>query len=306
MNDPASLSRINYFVIAKHSTTINPFLEHWSKRTSEFLKVVPYEDIDSIDDSRKDIDIDRIDDRTRWKAMDLGDSILGKHGRQHVLNHPRLGLLRFELLDLLWKKGINDFRVYAPYAVDDMCRFPVFLRRANDHKGPASDLIYSRRDYRRTLRSLAKNVGPLKNLIAIEYCDTLSPDGVYRKYSSFRVGRRIVPGHVVFSDDWVAKQNAAIAPRDEERAYLEGNPHQAELMEIFDLAGIEYGRIDYGLRNGRIQVWEINTNPIVIADPGKLHPCMRSQKARLARNLEEGFRSLFDACRKPSSGTERS
>lgn len=46
--------------------------------------------------------------------------------------------------------------------------------------------------------------------------------------------------------------------------YFHCNPHQAALLEIFELAHVDYGRCDYALVNGRIQVWEINTNPIIL------------------------------------------
>ena len=39
----------------------------------------------------------------------------------------------------------------------------------------------------------------------------------------------------------------------EELRYLRENPHEAELREIFSLARVEYGRIDYGVVDGRIQ-----------------------------------------------------
>lgn len=292
---------IKYFVTRKHSTTIDPFLEKWSPKTSEAMKVVPYEEIDSVDDSRRDVfifsDIDRIDETTRRKALALCDRITAKQGRRLVLNHPGRVLLRFQLLDLLWKRGINDFRVYPAGALEEGCRYPVFLRRPNDHKGPETPLLNSGREYRKAVRQLKRKGRPTRRLIAVEYCDTVSPDRVYRKYSSFRIGPHIVPGHVVFSDTWVAKQNEAVPPHGEEKEYLDNNPHRPELMEIFELANIEYGRIDYSLKNGRIQVWEINTNPLVIADPEKFHPFMRPQKARLAGKLEHAFLSLIqDRC----------
>ena len=47
----------------------------------------------------------------------------------------------------------------------------------------------------------------------------------------------------------------------EELDYVTNNPHAAWLEEVFTVAGIEFGRIDYGVYHGRPQVWEINTNP---------------------------------------------
>jgi hypothetical protein len=48
-----------------------------------------------------------------------------------------------------------------------------------------------------------------------------------------------------------------------ERAYLEENPHAEALRRVFALARVDYGRIDYSLRSDGIEVWEINTHPIL-------------------------------------------
>jgi hypothetical protein len=53
-----------------------------------------------------------------------------------------------------------------------------------------------------------------------------------------------------------------------ERRYLEDNPHAGQLRRCFELAHIDYGRIDYGLVGDSIQVWEINTNPTIGPGPG--------------------------------------
>ncbi len=49
----------------------------------------------------------------------------------------------------------------------------------------------------------------------------------------------------------------------EERDYVFSNPHEARLAEIFQAARIDYGRIDYSLKDGRVQTWEINLNPTI-------------------------------------------
>ena len=45
--------------------------------------------------------------------------------------------------------------------------------------------------------------------------------------------------------------------------YIQKNPHEEQLRQIFDLAHVEYGRIDYSIKNGRVQTWEINLNPTI-------------------------------------------
>lgn len=53
--------------------------------------------------------------------------------------------------------------------------------------------------------------------------------------------------------------------------YVLGNPHEAAPRRIFALAGVDYGRIDYGVRGETLQVWEINTNPTLGPSRGPVH-----------------------------------
>ena len=62
-----------------------------------------------------------------------------------------------------------------------------------------------------------------------------------------------------FRDEWAF----------EEREFLEKNEHADEIKMIFELAKVEYGRIDYALLNGKLQVWEINTNPTIGRPPDR-------------------------------------
>ena len=73
----------------------------------------------------------------------------------------------------------------------------------------------------------------------------------------------MLPRHVLFGRDWNLKTTDLEGPAfDAERdEYLKANPHAREIARIFELARIDFGRIDYGLLDGRPQVWEINTNP---------------------------------------------
>jgi len=48
---------------------------------------------------------------------------------------------------------------------------------------------------------------------------------------------------------------------EEERAFLDGDEHVALLRRAAALGAISFGRIDFGLKDGRPEIWEINTNP---------------------------------------------
>jgi hypothetical protein len=49
----------------------------------------------------------------------------------------------------------------------------------------------------------------------------------------------------------------------EELDYVSQNPHQEQLLKIFELAHVDYGRIDYSIKNGKVQTWEINLYPTI-------------------------------------------
>jgi hypothetical protein len=61
---------------------------------------------------------------------------------------------------------------------------------------------------------------------------------------------------------------------------------------MFDLARIEYGRIDYGMLNGRPQLWEINTNPTIWRGPG---PALdESRLDAYKQMLSPGYDRFYD------------
>src|SRR5690606_18338516 len=108
------------------------------------------------------------------------------------------------------------------------------------------------------------------------------------------VGERIVPHHVMFGRDWEVKAPSLVAPAllDEHRAYQHANPHQARLRELFRLARVEWGRIDYALHDGALQVWEINTNPTLLSSPRRYVAAQLPARRAFARRLDGALRAL--------------
>ena len=64
-----------------------------------------------------------------------------RHQGSRMLNHPTRTLRRYDLLRALHAAGRNQFAAYRPS--DDLTgvRFPVFLRREDDHDGRRSGLL---------------------------------------------------------------------------------------------------------------------------------------------------------------------
>ncbi len=182
-----------------------------------------------------------------------------------LLNHPTRSLRRYDLLRRLHEQGSNRFNVHRPSDAAGPLRFPVFLHGENDHLGRRSGLLHTREELRAALDTLERSGERLDAQLITEFCETRDAAGIYRKYSAFIVGDAILPRHLFFEQDWQVKKARLITDVliREERHYVETNPHEKRLREIFAAARITYGRIDYSLFEGEIQVWEINTNPVI-------------------------------------------
>jgi hypothetical protein len=128
----------------------------------------------------------------------------------------------------------------------------------------------------------------------VEYLNAANAEGIHHKYAAFRVGDRIVPRHLLFSRKWVLKypdlHDGDKIPREME--YLEKNPDQEALREIYETARIEYGRCDYSVINGRIQVWEINTNPILLRPHSEYEPDQMPKQDYFAKQIRPAFEAV--------------
>jgi hypothetical protein len=213
-------------------------------------------------------DRDRMTMSQRRIAGAIRRQILSAGPGFRVLGDPERQLGRGELLQALSEDGVNDYRVHGLSGLQEsQIRFPVFVRIEDDHMGPRSDLLYS---WQEVVQSVAKLIlaGFLeRQILVVEYVETKGEDGLYRKYGSFRIGSKIVCQHILHSTTWLGKRESTvrtpdlIAISDE---FYHQNPHVDLLMPAFERAGIEYGRMDYGFADGRLQVWEINDNPMFV------------------------------------------
>jgi hypothetical protein len=191
-------------------------------------------------------------------------------GGNRLLNHPVRALRRYELLRTLYEAGMNQFNIYRLDEIRRPSRYPVFIRRENEHDGAVSRFLQTPEEYDRELEAIQRLPVARDTLLAVEFCDTRDAHGIVRKYGAAIIGGEIKPFHLYVSRKPIVKHSTdAIVNAEtaaEELRYFEKNPHEQALREIFALARIDYGRIDYGFRKGRLQVWEINTNPYWVVD----------------------------------------
>lgn len=251
--------------------TIRNYLEGLGAPLVPRIAPVRYEDVlgsDSLPEGTWVFaDLELLSDAERESAARLWDGLAARDCR--TLNHPTRSLRRYELLRRLHEQGSNRFAVYRATELSEPLRFPVFLHGEHDHLGRRSPLLHDRAQLDAALAELARSGERLDAQLVTEFCDTRDEAGVYRKYSAFVVGDAILPRHLFFDRDWQVKKARLVGDAfvREERRYVDANPHEKRLREIFAQARIDYGRIDYALLGGEIQVWEINTNPVITLSP---------------------------------------
>jgi hypothetical protein len=206
-------------------------------------------------------DLERLSSRETERAARIHAAVTAAGWR--ALNHPTGTRRRYELLRLLAREGVNDFGVYRASEHRDPQRWPVFLRSDNEHQGAASELLHTPAQLAQALAAREAAGRSRESTLIVEFRDTADAAGVYRKYAAFCVAGEVLPRHVCFGRRWMLKAGELFAPEQlaHERAYVETNPHRAQLERIFALARVGYGRADYAVVDGAVRVWEINTNP---------------------------------------------
>jgi hypothetical protein len=236
--------------------------------------------------------LDRLTANQREAAAVWHDALAARAPDAPRLNDPRRVVMRFELLTKLHAAGLNSFRVFRAKHAREVTRYPVFLREADDHNGPLTELLHSRREVSKALWALRARGWRLDELLAVEFCDTSDAYGVYRKYSAFAVGDRIVPCHVLASHQWAVKSESS-EPNEslirENMAYIERNPHEPWLRQVFSIAGAGYGRIDYGMLDGAPEIWEINLNPTIGMPAARTRRRLAPELERLREQEREAF-----------------
>ncbi|HZW52635.1 MAG TPA: hypothetical protein VFF00_01310 [Candidatus Elarobacter sp.] len=286
---------IVYLTTRGHRFTMRMYLDSWGRPLADRIVPLTYDDVLAARSLRAATyvfaDLERLAPAEASAAGAVHEA-LRAHG-MHTLNDPRRSLRRYDLLRALRARGSNQF---AAYRVDDAgaARFPVFVRCENDHGGSRTSLLHDPPALAAAIDGLVRDGLAADELLVTEFCDTADGAGIYRKFSAFIVGDRVVPRHVFFSRRWMLKvpdlvTDALVA---EERTYVETNPHEHELRAIFDLAGLEWGRIDYGVRDGALQIWEINTNPQLLSFQDGGGPRRMPSHARVAVALQEALAAI--------------
>lgn len=252
----------------KHET-IDLFVNKIAPEVKDFVRPIAYEQLFR----KKKIplgtyffnDLERLSHQELEAAAEIWRRLEESSSNIRLFNNPVKVMRRYALLRYLYEHELNNFNVYRLDEFRRPSRYPVFIRTENNHAGSETELI-------NTLEELELEINKLTTLgkspgsrIITEFCAEKDEFGLYRTYSAYNIGGVIMPRHLLFNEHWVAKRFTVINPTtiEKSRIYMRENPHAGQLINIFTAANIDYGRMDYSLVDGKIQTYEINTNPVI-------------------------------------------
>lgn len=275
-------------------------VQEWGQGMQDRIRVMPYPDLRRTNTGQAGAyvftDLDRLNETWHGRVCRMWSYLQGKPGVR-LLNDPARVLGRYELLSRLHGEGQNDFGV-ALLSESSLPPFPLFLRHAVEHTGSLSPVLHDQRAFEEARADLLGQGFEPSRLMAVEFCDTSDEDGTFAKYSAFRVGDAIIPRYRTVSERWMVKTRGSLVTEEIARLeydYIDQNPHRDELDRIFRTANIDYGRVDYGIRGGKLQIWEINVNPMVgrVHQPGAQVTEERRKRSLLRRPANKIFYRRF-------------
>lgn len=299
---------LNFLVTADHAYTLTTFFRHWGASLSKKVRIVYYESLDLQRPALPGVwiftDIERLNPQESSQAAEFYQYLSTDSTRWLPINNPAKVLCRYALLNQLKEAGVNSFRAFKLNALPNDLAYPVFIRGENDHLGSMSGLIADRESLDQEIAKLTPEQ-LLTDLLVVEFCQYARlEDGLYVKYSLMRVNNEFTPRHVLFSREWQLKHPDFISQKTvaEELTYITttGREHMKALVQIFNLANIHYGRIDYTLVNGQIRVFEINTNPVLIPVISQIEPPRWVSQAISATGLLTALRRADNSLQMPT------
>jgi hypothetical protein len=304
-----------HFVVPRDTAFgIEDYLALWGTGLVGRMEVLPYEDLPNRTSLPAGAYIlsalDQLEPQGLRLVGEVYEQLTGAVQGVRVLNHPVKTLRRYDLLEELYRAGLNRHR--AARAVGDFStlRFPVFLREEHRHTSAATGLLKNSAELEAELgRALVRGLR-VEDLLVVEFYETVDSEGYYRKYAAFIVGTEIIPRSLNHGRSWALKHSGTDFTRemlDEERSYVLGNPHEDQLRRIFAAGGVEYGRIDYSVRDGVIETWEINLNPTIgrgRTSTGKIPAAMQPFREEARTRFKTRFQEALTALDPPGGSTD--
>lgn len=276
------------------------YLQTWGEPLQNRIHVVAYKNLPSSDKLPDGTyifaDQERLSPKLLEAAISHWNTLEARGQKTRLANNPSKALSRYDMLKVLHQQGINGFNIHYLHEPWENIRFPVFVRHARQHKGAFTPLLNDVNELKAAIADLEKAGKKKEDLLIVEFIDTTDAEGFFRKYSATYINGRIIPHHVMFEQKWEVKGPGLNQPNmiEKEREFQQTNPHEDQLKTVFQLANIEYGRIDYAVMGDKVQVWEINTNPTLLYGPSAYNDEQRPSKAWFAEQLNKELMAMDD------------
>jgi hypothetical protein len=233
-----------------------------------------------------------------------------ERGGALVLNHPAALLRRSSLLRRLEEAGINSFSAWPCESRPRPRRFPVFIRNEFDHRSAGIELIGNQAELDARLARMRAEGVSLAGKLVIEFAGQEVRPGIWRRFAAYRAGDQVICHHMAFDFHWLVKEVSDPArflahPMMEEflaseRRFVLENQYEDILRKAFDVAGVDYGRADFSLLDGRPQIFEINTNP-THASHRRLFRDIDARRREIQRHSEERLYAALRSLSRPAS-----
>ena len=280
--------------LAKRSTdyTIRNYVRRYAEGLAKRIILLNYESLSVVQKMECSavifLDIDRLNQRELKQAEALQHFFEENYPDVILFNKPDQVLLRYDFLKALHQGGINPHNVYRISELPDEINYPVFLREENEHSGTLTSLVWNSKELDVHALGLHLQGFDRRKLLAVEYVDVSSDSQYLKKYSVTRIGSTFIPRQIDYTTTWQSKDPNLEAEKSSEYAqdylsFMNSDQHYDSIKQAFELARIEYGRIDFGFANGVPVIWEINLNPDFGPPPyeGELKETLDSMYDRL-------------------------
>lgn len=268
---------IYYVSMREHSHTIDRHLDIWGKDISKIIKPISYEALKRKNSLPAGVwiftDIDRLSTQDR---AELNATFIALRDSQEckIFNDPASAKLRYELLRLANITGLQTSNVYLASEHCNNINYPVFIRDKNSHEGPEEKLIHDNETLKTEITNLILRKSLSKDDVLITEFVDYKTNNLYQKYSCMILEGKIFPRHILSDTHWMVK--APKVYNDEllvqESVFINTNPHEEWVRKTAELAGIQWGRIDYGVYKDQFVLFEINTNPGITHQGVKAYP----------------------------------
>ncbi len=187
----------------------------------------------------------------------LWHRLAASRGAARPLNHPLRAMRRYELLRVLRERAINDFDAYSLLEARKPSRYPVYLTREAGANELPIELLDGPADVDAEIGKLISLGLGRDGRLVIEFTATPDPRGYYRRHFAFGLDGRVVPYDLRISTDWRAEDSDPgldAALELERQAFVAARLDDGPLPQIFRMASIDIGVVEYVIDDGRPQV----------------------------------------------------